>query len=146
MNYGRLALAAVAATVADIVYGFLVYGLLLANDFAHFPLVYRSAETGPGYLPLMFAGLFVSMIVATMIYAKGYEGGSGAAEGVRFGVLLGVFVATAFAAVNYATLNIGRKHSLVMAVAGFVEWVIVGTVIGLTYKPAATSSRRGAGV
>ena len=142
MNYGRLALAAVAATVADIVYGFLVYGLLLANDFAHFPLVYRSAETGPGYLPLMFAGLFVSMIVATTIYAKGYEGGSGAAEGVRFGVLLGVFVATAFAAVNYATLNIGRWHSLYMACAAFVEWTIAGLVIGVVYKPAAGSSRQ----
>ena len=30
MNYARLALAAVAATVFDAVYGFLVYGMLLA--------------------------------------------------------------------------------------------------------------------
>jgi hypothetical protein len=34
MNYGRLVGAAVAATVYDSVYGFLVYGVLLANEFA----------------------------------------------------------------------------------------------------------------
>jgi hypothetical protein len=141
MNYGRVASAAVAATVADIVYGFLVYGTLLAGEFAKFPAVYRAADVGMGYLPLMFAGLFVAMLVAAIIYAKGYDGGSGVAEGARFGVLLGVFVATVFAGVNYATLNIGRRHSLMMAVAGFVEWILVGIVIGLVYKPAAGTGR-----
>ena len=33
MNYGRLVGAAVAATIADAVYGFLVYGMLLASEF-----------------------------------------------------------------------------------------------------------------
>src|SRR4051794_3220335 len=37
MNYGRLVGAAVAATVFDAVYGYLVYGVLLANSFAAFP-------------------------------------------------------------------------------------------------------------
>ena len=38
--------------------------------------------------------------------------------------------------VNYATLNIGRKLTLMVAAAGFVEWLGIGTVIGLVYKPA----------
>jgi len=134
MNWGRLLSAAAAATVADVVYGFLVYGMLLAPQFAKFPAVYRSAESGPGYLPLMFAGLFVAMLAASMMYAKGYEGGSGAAEGARFGALLGIFVAAAFAGVNYAVLNIGRRISVMVAAAGFVEWLIIGMVIGLVYK------------
>ena len=33
MNYGRLAAAAVAATILDAVYGFAVYGTLLAGEF-----------------------------------------------------------------------------------------------------------------
>src|SRR5438128_5572043 len=131
MNYGRLVLAAVAATVVDAIYGFLVYGLLLANDFAKFPGVYRPADVGMAYLPLMFAFLLVALLVVAMIYAKGYEGGSGAAEGVRFGALLGLFVAMAFSGVNYDTLNIGRTHSLKMEIAGVVEWTLIGVVIGL---------------
>ncbi len=146
MNYGRLVLAAVVATLVDACYGFAVYGLLLASDFGRYPGVYRTSEAGQAYLPLMFAGLFVAMLVATAIYAKGYEGGSGAAEGLRFGVMLGIFVLFAFSGVNYAILNIGRRLALYAGIAGLIEWTIIGVVIGLVYKPAPTSVRRGAGV
>jgi uncharacterized membrane protein len=136
MNVGRLALAAVAATVWDAVYGFLVYGMLLAPEFFRYPGVYRSNEAGQAFLPLMFGGLLIAIVTVAIIYAKGYEGGSGVAEGLRFGVLLGVFVVFAFAGVNYAVLNIGRKLAAMTATAGFVEWLGVGTIIGLVYKPA----------
>jgi hypothetical protein len=141
MNYARVAMAAVAATVVDGIYGFLVYGTLLAGEFARYPGVYRSNETGPAYLPLMFAGIFVGMLVAAYIYAKGYDGGSGIMEGARFGVLLGIFTAVIFAGVNYATLNIGRRHALELALAGFIEWTLVGIAIGLVYRPSARSAK-----
>ena len=136
MNYARLVLAAVAATIFDAVYGFLVYGMLLAPEFARHAGVYRSNEAGQAFLPLMFGGLFIAILAAAIIYAKGYEGGSGVAEGARFGFLLGVFVVLAFASVNYAVLNIGRKLAVMTAAAGFVEWLVIGTIIGLVYKPA----------
>jgi hypothetical protein len=146
MNVSRLAMAAVAATVWDLIYGFCVYGILLAPEFSKYPNVYRSNEAGMGYLPLMFAGILVAMIVAAAIYAKGYEGGSGVTEGARFGMLLGVFVATAFAGVSYAVLNIGRRLAVYLAAAGFIEWLVAGIVIGLVYKPAAGSATRRAAV
>jgi hypothetical protein len=141
MNYARLALAAVAATIFDAVYGFLVYGTLLAPEFARYPAVYRSNESGQAFLPLMFGGLLIAIVAVAIIYAKGYEGGSGAAEGARFGFLMGVFVVFAFAAVNYAVLNIGRKIAVMTAAAGFVEWLAIGVVIGLVYRPAPGSPR-----
>lgn len=145
MNFGRIAAAAVAATVWDAIYGFCVYGILLAPQFAKYPNVYRSNEAGMAFLPMMFAGIFVAMVVATMIYAKGYEGGSGVAEGARFGFLLAVFIVCIFVGVNYATLNIGKRITGMLAVAGFFEWLVAGVVIGLVYKgDAATSGRRAA--
>lgn len=141
MNYARIALAAVAATVFDAVYGFLVYGTLLAPEFAKYPDVFRSNEAGQAFLPAMFGGLFVAIVAVVIIYAKGYEGGSGLAEGGRFGLLLGVFVVLAFTAVNYATLNINKKLAGMLGVAGFFEWLVIGTIIGLVYKPPARSAR-----
>jgi len=44
MNVGRLVAAAVAATVWDAIYGFCVYGVLLAPEFAKYPNVYLSAD------------------------------------------------------------------------------------------------------
>ena len=141
MNYGRLVAAAAAATVSDAVYGFLVYGTLMASEFGKYPNVYRPADVGQAFLPLMFAGIFIAMIAATAIYAKGYEGGSGASEGARFGALVGVFMVGAFAGVSYAILNINKKITLMLATAAFVEWILAGVVIGLVYKPGASSSR-----
>jgi hypothetical protein len=141
MNIGRVVAAAVAATVWDAIYGFLVYGMLLVPEFAPYPAVYRSNEAGMAFLPLMFAGILVAMIAAAAIYAKGYEGGSGVAEGARFGALMAVFVVCVFTGVNYATLNIGRRITVVLAAAGFFEWLGAGIVIGLVYKPAAGARR-----
>ncbi len=38
---------------------------------------------------------------------------------------------------NYVSLNIGLKITVVSAMAYFVEWTVVGVVIGLVYKPAS---------
>jgi len=141
MNLGRLALAEVAATVVDAVYGFLVYGMLLAGSFAAFPAVYRSNEAGMAYLPLMFLGVFVAIAALTLIYSKGYEGGSGVVEGLRFGVLFAIVIVFVFVGVNYATLNIGRRLSLELAMAAFVEWMLVCVTIGAVYKPVQSAHR-----
>jgi hypothetical protein len=73
MNYGRLAVAAIAATFADAVYGIVVWGMVLNGEFARYPQLYRPAGDVSGF-PLMFAGILGAMVVASWIYAKGYEG------------------------------------------------------------------------
>lgn len=143
MNLTRVALAAVVAWIADGVYGYAVYGTAMAGQFAQFPGVFRSMEEVSANLPLMFAGSLIAMFAVACIYAKGYEGGSGAAEGLRFGLLMGVFLVGYVLVGNYATLNIGRRISAYMAVAGMVEWIVVGVSLGLVYKPAARAAAAG---
>jgi hypothetical protein len=139
MNYGRLALAAVAATVVDGIYGFVVYGNIIGGEFAKYPAIYRSSATQTAYLPLMFVGLLFAMLVATYMYAKGYEGGSGVQEGMRFGVLMGLLVVGYVASVDYATMNIGKRMAAYFALANLVEWIVVGVTIGLVYKKPPAS-------
>jgi len=135
MNLARVAIAAVAGTVVDAVYGFLVYGTLLNSEFARHPGVYRpSSDTS--YMPLLFLGVFIAAVAASYIYAKGYEGGSPAGEGLRFGAVLGLFALGYAGIVNYAVLNIDAALGIRLAAAAFVEWLIVGLVIGLVYKAA----------
>jgi hypothetical protein len=68
------------------------------------------------------------------------------AEGARFGFLLAVFIVCVFVGVNYATLNINKKITGMLAVAGFFEWVVAGIVIGLVYQPDAAAAGRRAAV
>ena len=136
MNMGRLVLAAVVATIVDVIYGFLVYGTAMASQFAAFPGVFRPTETQSMYLPVMFCGILVGMFAITYVYAKGYEGGRGLMEGVRFGLLIAIFNAGYFVATSYGILNIGRRLTAGMALAGLGEWLLVGATIGLIYRSA----------
>ena len=145
MNLGRLALTAVVAAVVDMAYGFLVYGTLLASQFALYPGVYRPADD-TSHMPYLFLGILIAMFAASYIYAKGYEGRGGVDEGLRFGTVIGVFVVGYAVLVSYAVMNIGRRLTLSMAIAGFIEWLVIGTVIGLVYKPAPSAARRSAAV
>ena len=69
-----------------------------------------------------------------------YHGGSGvvagAQFGAQFGALIRVFAIGAFMVHNFASLNIGWKLTVQQSVAYFVEWVVVGVVIGVIYRPA----------
>ena len=138
MNFTRIALAAIGAFVAYFVLGGLSFAALpwLKNEFLKYPAVYRSQEGIKSVMPAGMAAMFLAMLVLAVIYGMLYQGGSGFAEGARFGTLIGVFAVCAFVVHNYVNLNIGLKLTLEQAAAYFVEWTVVGIVIGLIYKPA----------
>ena len=145
MNYPRIVVAAVAATVVDALYGFIVWGQVLNREFARYPDIYRPGGDTTA-LPLMFLGVLVGMFFACWIYAKGYEGGTGLSEGVRFGGLMGLLMGAYMAGVNYGIMRIGKWMALTYGIGWVGEWVLVGLVIGLVYKPAPNPVRRAAGV
>jgi hypothetical protein len=132
---GRVALAAVVATVADMVYGFVVYGTLLGSSFDQYPGVFRgSADTSHlGYLVL---GVVIVMFALAFIFVRGYEGRGPLLEGARFGCVIGTLM-VGVNIINFAILNIGRQLTLKMCGAALVEFVLVGIVIALVANPAA---------
>jgi uncharacterized membrane protein len=140
MNYSSLALAALGGTVASFAFGFLLFWLApgLIKEAHKFPAVFRPKEEMMAVMPIGLVAAFISILVAAIIFAMIHQGGSGITQGARFGVLIGIFVVCAFVLHNYVNLNIGLKLALGQAVAYFVQWTIVGIVIGLIYKPLAT--------
>jgi hypothetical protein len=142
MNYGRIALAALCAFIAYFVIGGLSFGLMpsLRNEFLKYPAVYRSQDAMKSVMPGGMAAMFVAMLVLAVLYAMLYRGGSGLAEGAHFGALIGLFAICSFVIHNYVNLNIGVKLTIQQSVAYFIEWLVVGIVIGLIYKPTAISA------
>ena len=140
MNYSRLGLAALGGMVASFAFGFLVLWLVpaLINEARKYPAVFRPKEEMMTVMPIGLVATFISILVVAIIFAMIHRGGSGITEGARFGVLIGIFVVCAFVLHNYVNLNIGLKLALGQAVAYFVQWTIIGIVIGLIYKPLAT--------
>lgn len=141
MHLARIALAALGAFVAYFVVGGLSFGLVpsLKNEFLKYPAVYRPQEGQMSHMPAGMAAMFLSIVMLAAIYSMLYPGASSVAEGVRlgaiFGALIGIFAIGAFVMHNYVNLNIGLKITVQQSIAYFVEWVAVGIVIGLIYRP-----------
>jgi hypothetical protein len=138
MNYTRLGLAALGGVVASFAFGFLVIWLVpaLLEEGHKYPAVFRPKEEMMTVMPIGMVATFIAILVAAVIFAMMHRGGSDATEGARFGALIGIFVVCAFVLHNYVNLNIGLKLALGQAAAYFVQWTIIGIVIGLIYKPA----------
>jgi hypothetical protein len=138
MNYARILVASLCAFVAYFIYGGILFGLLpwLRTEYAKYPAVYRSQEGIKTVMPFGMLAMFVALVAIAVLYAMVYSGGRGIVEGARFGALIGVFAIGSFVVHNYVNLNIGLKLTIQQSIAYFVQWVIVGIVIGLVYKPA----------
>lgn len=137
MNYSSLALASLGATVAYFAFGFLVFALVpaLINEVHKYPAVFRSKEKIMSVMPVGMGATLIAILVIAIIFAMTHQTGSGIREGALLGVLIGIFVVCAFVLHNYVNLNIGLKLALGQSVVYFVQWTIVGMVIGLIYKP-----------
>jgi hypothetical protein len=129
MNTMGVVLAALGAFVAYFVAGGLMFVAMpwMKTEFMKYPAVYR---------PVAMAATLVAIVVLAVLYAMIHHGGSGVVEGARFGALIGVFAIGTFTVHNYVNLNIGWMLTVEQSVAYFIQWVVVGVVIGLIYRPA----------
>jgi hypothetical protein len=139
MNLLRIVLAALGGFIAYFVVGGLAFVLIpsLKTEFLKYTAVYRDHDGQMSHFPVGMAGILLSVLVLAVLYAQIYHGGSGLVEGVHFGALIGVFVFGGFVLHNYANLNIGLKLTLEQGIAYFIEWTVVGIVIGLIYRVPA---------
>jgi hypothetical protein len=137
MNYARVLMASVGAMVAYFAFGGIFFAVFGTEEFEKYPQVYRPKAEIMKAMPYGMVAIFVAIVVAAFIYANGYQGGSGLVEGARFGALVGIFSVCTFVIHNWVNLNIGWKITLQQAVSYFVQWVLVGVVIGLIYRPVA---------
>ena len=139
MNVLRLGLAALAGLVAQFAVGFLLLWAIpgLLTEARRHAGVFRPEEEMMRVMPVGMAASLLAIVVAAILFAMIHPGGAGVAQGARFGALVGLFVVFGFVLHNYANLNIGLKLAFLQAVAYFVQWVAVGIVVALVYRPLA---------
>ena len=65
----------------------------------------------------VYAGCFIAILVFAYIYVRASDRRWGARRGASLGLLFGIFMAGAFVAVNYATINISGKLALELAIS-----------------------------
>jgi hypothetical protein len=137
MNYSRIALAGLGATLAYFALGFLLLAVLpLADEVRQFAAVYRPEESMQSVAPVGMVAMLIGMMALATLYASAYRDGSAFAQGLRFGLLVGVFAAGSFVLHNYVSLNIGLRLALLQALAYFIQLLGAGVVVALIYRPS----------
>ena len=130
-----IALAALAATVAVLVVGGILFSALpvLKNEFQKYPALFRPRDQMMKVMPLAVISMYVAIFAATFIYAMGFHEGAGMIIGAHLGLMLGIFVVCVFVLHNHVNLNIGTRLTVYQAIAYFIEWFVAGIVISLVY-------------
>jgi hypothetical protein len=138
VNYTRIALAFLGATVGYFACGFAMFGALpgMKTEFKKYPNVYRTEDAMMKVMPYNMVAILISIVVVAVLYAKIYPAGGGIASGAYLGALIGIFSVCTFVIHNYVNLNIGLALTLYQGITYFIQWVIVGAAIGLIYKPS----------
>jgi hypothetical protein len=137
MNYTHIAFASFGAVVAYFVYGFVIFAAWpsMKAEFMKYPNVYRPEDKMMKVMPYGMVGILVGIVIVVILYAKIYPTGGGIVSGATLGALMGVFTVCIFVIHNFVNLNIGVKLTVYQGIAYFVQWIIVGSAIGLIYKP-----------
>jgi hypothetical protein len=138
MNYTRIALATLGATVVYFGFGFVLFAALpgMKREFMKYPNVYRPEKAMMKIMPFGMLAILVSILAVAIVYAKMYPTGGDLYSGVGLGVLIGVFAICTFVIHNYVNLNIGVALTVYQGIAYFIQWILVGMAIGLIYRPA----------
>jgi hypothetical protein len=133
----RVFLAALGAFVAYMAMGFALFAALPAmkGEFMKYPNVYRDEASMMKLMPMGMVAIFVSILAVAMLYALMYRGGPWWIWGLHLGGLVGVFALGTFVIHNHVNLRIGWKLTVLQGIAYFVQWVVVGIIISLIYRP-----------
>jgi hypothetical protein len=136
VNYTHIALAALGATVAYFAFGFALFAALpsMKTEFQKYPNVYRTQENMMKVMPFGMIAILVSIVVVAILYAQIYPTGGTIAAGACLGALIGIFAVCTFVIHNYVNLNIGLTLTIYQGICYFIQWLVVGTTIGLINK------------
>ena len=134
MNWKRYAMAVVAVLVMLLATGFLVHGMLLAEDYKALGSIMRSPEDAAAHFPYMLLEQLLMALAIVWIYAKGVEPKPWLGQGVRFGLALWVLSGVATYLIYFAVEPLPSSLVTKQIVFGLLEGVPAGIVAAAVYR------------
>ena len=91
MNFKRLILAIVVATVFVFVSDFLIHGLWMKNDYAATASMWRPEAEMTARMGWMMGGQFLAALTFVVLWARGFAEKACIRCAVMFGLFMGLF-------------------------------------------------------
>ncbi|GAA3932686.1 hypothetical protein [Luteimonas lutimaris] len=117
-------------SVAALLLGFVIHGLLLAPDYAALGPMFRSDDDGRHYAHWMVLAHVLIGFAMTWIYAQGFsEGRASLLQGLRFGVAMALFSTIPGYLIYYAVQPLPGGLVARQLVLGTIATVLLGLLV-----------------
>jgi hypothetical protein len=133
MNTKRLFGAFIAAFIFTFLFEWLLHGVILRGNEAALPQgLARTPADFQSHFPWVVVGEAIMIFIFTMIYARGFAAGSVRA-GVGLGIMFGM-IYTGANLISYGAQPFPGDLITWYSIAGLIEYVGVGAIVGTIYK------------
>ena len=136
MNMKRWVWASLAVFLVFEILDSIVHMVFLSNTYQNPAIVTLWRADMMGLMWLMYVAALTMSFVFVYMFIKGYEG-KGILEGVRFGLIFGLILAFVAIVNQYVVYPIPLSLAVQWFIFGMIEFVSVGIVAALIYKPKA---------
>lgn len=126
----RFWICGLVMSIAALLLGFVVHGLLLAPDYAALGAIYRSDADRQQYMHWMIFAHVLIGFAMTWIYVQGFSSGeSSSAQGLRFGFAMALFSIVPGYLVRYAVQPLPASLVIKQVAYGTVGMLLLGLLV-----------------
>lgn len=113
---------------------FLVHGLLLHDDYAQLPNLFRPEAEAQKYFPLMILAHVIMAGAFVWIYSRGVEARSWLPQGIRFGVAVALLAIVPIYMIYYVVQPMPGLTVVKQIVFDGILVVILGAIVAFIYR------------
>ena len=131
----KFIISSLVMAIASLMHGFLVHALLLKNDYARLPGLYRPESQAEGYFGYMLIAHLLIGIGLTWIYRRGHEAGKGVlVQGARFGAAVAVVSTIPVFLIYFAVQPVPSDLVAQQIVFGSIAMLVMGVIVAWLNK------------
>ncbi len=145
MNTKRFVLAFIVIFVLLEVMSYLVHSVILSSTYMSEGLkdIFRPEDQMNSYAWIIWVTDLIWSFFFVFFFVKGYEN-KGIMEGIRFGFYMGIFFSLVSSYQSFAIYPIPYSLAFQWFIYGLIEFLILGLIVSLIYKPREAEAKKSA--
>lgn len=130
-------ISGIAASVLFFLFGFLVHGVLLHDDYMNLKHIFRPEDQAMGYLPYMVIAHILMGFAFAWIYRQGISASAAwLNQGIRFGVAAALLVIVPWYLIYYSIQPMPGMTVVKQILFDSIAMIITGIVVAFLNKTA----------
>ena len=131
----RFFIAWLVIFVAWFMGSFVVHGVLLHDDYANLPNLFRSESEAQTFLPFMVVAHVIMSGALVWIYSRGVEATAWLPQGIRFGIAVALLTIVPTYIIYYVVQPMPGSTVVKQIVFDGIVLVILGIIVAFIYRP-----------